>query len=128
MTTQPEKTKADLILEKIAVLETELQSLKKDSKAPVVPEKPEPEKHSEESRGHKDIDEILSCPNCKPKVLEKVKPEISKELEPAITEAVLKAEREKHKKMKSPRLCEDCGEILDAKENKDCPTCHGTRY
>jgi len=82
--------------------------------------KPQPK--SEESSKHKEeakedaIVHIDTCPTCRNKFKEKLRPEI------------LTEQREKHKKIKSPKLCEDCGEILDGEENKDCPNCHGHNY
>lgn len=74
----------------------------------------------DEEKGHRDLDEQLACPTCRAKILEKIKPTIETD--------VLKALREKQKSFKKPRLCEDCGELLDASQEKDCPGCHGHRY
>ena len=73
------------------------------------------EKHEEKAK-ESAIEHIDVCPTCRAQFKEKLRPEI------------LTEQREKHKKIKSPKLCEDCGEILDGEENKDCPNCHGHNY
>lgn len=77
-----------------------------------------PEKH-DEPKGHKDLDEQLACPTCKGKMLEKLRPEIEKDLRPAILKEV-------KEKLKSKELvtCDGCGEIV-GKEEENCPTCKG---
>jgi uncharacterized protein with PIN domain len=65
----------------------------------------------ESAKGHKTIDEVADCPNCKPKLIEKLKPEI------------LKAERERIKGLKRPERCDDCGEVYEREERDTCPTC-----
>jgi hypothetical protein len=75
-----EKTKADLILERLDQLEKKYETGLNEIRAAknVVA----PEKHEEQPKGHKDLDEQLACPTCKGKMLEKLRPEIEKELKP----------------------------------------------
>ncbi len=82
------------------------------------PPNAESSKH-EELKGHKDLDEQLACPTCKGKLLEKLRPEIEKDLRPAILKEV-------KEKLKSPDnvICEGCGEIVK-KDEESCPSCHG---
>ena len=64
-------------------------------------------------KGHETVDEVADCPNCKPKLMAKFKPEI------------LKEQREKIKSMTTPHRCDDCGDVYDRENEEDCPTCHG---
>lgn len=72
---------------------------------------PEHEAMPESARGHKTIDEVADCPNCKPKLLAKFRPELFKEFK---------------EKIKSKELvtCDGCGEIVE-KSTEECPGCHG---
>ncbi len=110
-----EKTKADLILEKIEALEKKYEtglSELKAAKAVVEPEKDVHVVMPESAKGHKTIEEVADCPTCKAKLIEKFRPEILKEVK---------------EKLKSKELvtCTDCGEIVE-KTERECPTCHGT--
>ena len=70
---------------------------------------------------HKDLDELFNCPTCKAKVLEKAKTEIAPGIEKELTEK----QRKERLTFQKPNMCEDCGEVYDAKKETDCPTCHG---
>lgn len=119
MSEDNQKTKADLILERINAIQADWQT--EFNKIKVELGKVQPETHN---ANHKDVDDLLNCANCKAKVLEKIKPDIEKQ----ISESVLKAKREKNKAMKKPVLCEDCGEVLDREQEENCPSCKGHRY
>lgn len=125
--TEEQKTKADKIIEEMEQLRQDYKSGSSDLKTALttltqksdefnalIKEMKQSQTHTESS-GHKNLDELADCPNCKPKLLEKFKPDI------------LKAERDKRLKMKQPKLCEDCGEIVDYDKEKNCPTCKGSR-
>ena len=112
-----EKTKADLILERLDQLEKKYETGLSEIRAAknVVT----PEKHEEPQKGHKDIDEQLACPTCKGKMLERLRPEIEKDLRPLILKEV-------KEKLKSKEIvtCDGCGEIVE-KTQEECHTCHG---
>lgn len=82
-------------------------------------EKHEHEAMPESARGHKTIEEVAECPNCKPKVMAKLRPEIEAELRPALMKEV-------SAKLKSKDLvtCNGCGEFVN-KSDPECPNCHG---
>jgi uncharacterized protein with PIN domain len=113
MSESPLKKSSEVLAEQIESLRKEIiAELKKSSTTST------PEKH-EEPKGHRDLDEQLACPTCKGKILEKLRPEIEKELKPLLLKEV-------KEKLKSKELvtCDGCGEIVE-KEISDCPTCHG---
>lgn len=76
-------------------------------------------KTSTPSQHEHSIDEVADCPNCKPKLIAKFKPEIEKDLRPVILKEV-------KEKLKSKELvtCDGCGEIVE-KESLECPNCKG---
>ena len=119
-----EKTKADLVLEKIESLEKQFQTGLNELKAAKAAVPSEIHEHAampESAKGHRTIDEVADCPNCKPKLIEKFRPQIEKELRPALL-------KEFSAKLKSKDLvtCDDCGEIVEKTET-ECPSCHGRK-
>jgi hypothetical protein len=103
-----EKKLSDILREELDNLKKKVASLENPSTTSTeVPREP----------GHKDVTEAIdNCPHCKAKAKEKLAPEI------------LREQREKQKSMKDPKLCEDCGEILDGERNETCPNCRGTHF
>lgn len=106
------KKQSVILQEQIDALKKELETLKKPKPETSTPES-EHVAMPDSAKGHKTIDEVADCPNCKPKLLEKLRPELFKEFK---------------EKLKSHELvtCDGCGEIV-GKEEKECPGCHGTR-
>jgi len=112
LTEQPKKM-SELIKEQIANLEKNLKSLeaKQDQwlKTTLTPET-----HNHDApKGHKTVEEVIECPTCKQKLLDKMRPELFKEFSTKI-------------KSKEIVECLDCGEMVNVKET-NCPTCKGTR-
>lgn len=87
------------------------------------PEK-KPEVMPEAPRGHKTIDEIAECPDCKPKLIAKFEPEIRAKIEPEIKTKALK---DLVDKAKGKYHCKGCGlKIEDPKKIEKCPLCGET--
>lgn len=80
--------------------------------------KPQETGHKEQPKTESALDHYKGCTNCHKTINELAK----KELEPEITSAALKVQREKVKSMKQPVICRGCGEIVERAEPK-CPTC-----
>lgn len=118
-----EKTKADLILEQLQKLKTDYEKGKTDLETAIkaLSDVKPPDQH-QATQGHKTIDEVADCPNCRPKLIEKFKPDIEKELRPIIEKEL----KEKHKSIKEPVVCDGCGEVVE-KTEKECPSCHGRK-
>ena len=107
-----EKKASEILLEKLEAFRKEMIAEIKSSKTST----PEHEHVAmpESAKGHKTIDEVADCPNCRPRLIEKLRPEIEKEL------------KEKHKSLKEPTICKGCGEIVE-KTAEECPSCHGRK-
>jgi rubrerythrin len=115
MSESPQKKSSEVLAEQIESLRKEIIAELKKSSMTLTPEK------HDEPKGHKDLDEQLACPTCKGKMLERLRPEIEKELKPLLL-------KEAKEKLKSKDLvtCDGCGEIVE-KTEESCPTCKGKR-
>ena len=119
MTEKPQKM-SEILQASIKKLEENLKSLEekqnlwlKTTSTPKTEEKHEHTAMPDSARGHKTIEEVADCPQCKQKLIDKYRPELFKEF---------------NTKIKSKELvtCLDCGELVNVKE-PNCPTCKGTR-
>ena len=110
MTEKEPKKASEILSQQITGVENLLKELKAQLSKTSTPEH-EHVAMPESARGHKTIDEVVDCPNCKPKLLAKFRPEILKEFK---------------EKLKSKEIvtCDGCGEFVEKTES-ECPSCHG---
>lgn len=103
------KKLSEVLKEKIAKLEQQMEQLKaeKPNSTTTLTKK----EHTHSSKV------LFDCPECQKEynksIIDNLKPQI------------LAEQREIHKKMHSPQLCEECGEIYEGEERENCPTCKG---
>lgn len=110
MTETPPKA-SELLMRELEKIQKQLDEIRKSSTTST----PEHAGMPESAKGHKTTEEVADCPNCRPVLIEKLRPQI------------LKEQREKIKSMNRPNRCDDCGEVYDKNTERECPSCHGTK-